>query len=132
MQIYAIRQVITAGDDFNGAAPTTEFVDTNGVRAYPTDTVGGLFDFSVLNTDLPISIRTVQLFLADATSWQIDIGDSSGDISVASGVGDATALYMPDGDLTLAPGQTLKVETSGASAAMYAVVVFAPASIGGF
>lgn len=40
-----IQQEITATNDWDGTEPTTTPAIADGIKAYPTDTQGGLFDF---------------------------------------------------------------------------------------
>jgi len=57
-------QQISAGSQFNGAAPVGAFVAANGKRTYPEGTVGGLFDMAISE---PAHIMGVQLYGAGTT-----------------------------------------------------------------
>lgn len=133
-QLYAIKQVITAGSQFTGAAPGTVSTDADGVRTYLTSTAGGLFDLltEMGASGLPIEIVNFQVFFGGQSSWTMSIVDPLGDVEVLSGTTETSLFYKPDNEqLILLPGQTLKFVTTGASTAMYAAALFAPASIGG-
>lgn len=133
-QLYAIKQIITATNQFDGTLPGTTPADSNGVRTYPTDTAGGLFDplTEMGATGIPVEIVNVQVKFGGQSSWSLVLSDPDGDVTVQSGTTEASLFYNPDEALVLLPGQTLKLSTTGATTAMYAAVLFATASIGGF
>ncbi len=134
-QIYAIKQIITATNDFDGAAATTTPADADGIRVYPTDTVGGLFDplTEMGASGIPIEVVNFQVRFGGQTSWTLSLVDVLGEVVITSGTTETSFFYDPDSEtIVLLPGQTLKLVTTGASTAMYAALLFAPASIGGF
>ena len=48
-RLYAVKHVITGGNQFDRQVPTTDPVDTtDGRRVYPADSQGGGFDFNAL------------------------------------------------------------------------------------
>jgi len=117
-----IQHLITAGSQLTGARPTTTPVIGNGMNKFPTDTVGGLFDFEQSE---PIVVHNVMADFGGSVTYSIYIvnldangGVISGEsLLVTSGTA-ATLSYVSR--LTLGHKQAVQLITSGASAAMKA------------
>jgi hypothetical protein len=117
-----IQHLATAGSQFTGARPTTTPTNGNGMNKFPTDTVGGLFDFEQsepivvhnvmadFGTSVPYSIYIVNLDAAGA----VIAGES---LLVTSGTA-ATLSYVSR--LTLGAQQAVQLITTGATLAMKA------------
>lgn len=126
-RIYAVKHNISAGANFNGLVPSTVPVITDGVKEYPADAQGGLFEFGL---DGPIGIAEVLVKFGGQTSWTLYVNDPTADLPVQSGTTETGLVYLPAADLVLMPGQKLKLVTAGASAVMWAAVLYSPAAIG--
>lgn len=114
-----IEQRITAGNDFDGLAPTTTpaYDGAKRLEQWPTDTQGGLIDFEqtevVVVTGIDIKFGgqtswTLSRVFADATEagWLFGTNES---VLVVGG---------EDTHIRLLPGMKLKLVSAGASSAM--------------
>lgn len=122
MSVRTIEQKITAASDFNGVLPTTTKVLEFDMERFPTDTVGGLFDFENSN---PLQVHQVLIKFGGQTTWSLVIVDvDTVETTLASGTTEAELLVTnqvgPLAQFILLEGQALKLVTSGASAAMVA------------
>lgn len=121
----AIVQRITVGSDFDGQAPTTTPVDDDGgIRWFPTDTQGGLFEF---DGDFHTDIRQIQIDFGGQSSWSLSMTDGVDEFLIDGGTTEA-AFYKRD-VATLPKGWKLKLVTTGASAAMTAMVWYQRSAI---
>ncbi len=121
-----IEQRITAASQFTGAAPTTAFTDDvdQGIRTFPTDTVGGLFTFALSALWWQEVERIVVQFADSATA----------DISIVNAAGNALSIYTAalGGEVVitdkfeLAPDEKIRIVTTGATLAMWARVTMRP------
>ena len=109
-----IIQSLLAGADFTSSPPATGPVVANSVSIYSENNVGGLFAF---NPTIYMSLERIRWDFGEATSFEILIGHlrggettliSSEDLDDPSG-----SVYFDNGR-TLAPGETILVNTAGA------------------
>lgn len=114
-----IEQKITATYQFNGVAPTTIKVDQYDMERFPTDTVGGLFDFGMTK---PARLEQVIVKLGGQSSWSLSLVDvDATEVVILSGT---TEVQVVNASLKLVmlEGQKLKLVTAGATTAMVARV----------
>lgn len=127
MGLFAIKQVVDAGNDFDGVAPESDPSDENGVRTYEYDTSAGLFEFPVATQGY--DIQGVQIKFGGQSTWSLSIVDGTVEITWLSGTTDTEEVWA-DVPVTIPPGATLKLVTTGASTAMQATVFFSPSQLG--
>jgi hypothetical protein len=115
-----MEQRVTAGNDFNGALPTTTVVLADNLEAFPTDVVGGLFD---LNLEAPVLVRSLELKLGGQSVWTIHKRDKDGDeLLVLCGKKETDVLLTLADSFVLTDKQKIVVRTTGATAALIARV----------
>lgn len=118
MSVAIIQQRITAGNDFNGAAPTTDPESSQDIKRYPTDTVGGLFDFGITG---PHWIANIEILFGGQTSWTIHKKDTDGDeILLWQGTDEANFVTCCCDKMQIYEGEQILLRTTGASTAMKA------------
>lgn len=123
----AIKQQISATDDFDGTLPTGTPTLNNGVYLYTEQAAGGLF-IPVRQAELPwaeVRVVGIEIRFGGQATWTISIVDTDDDevIRWAGTVEDDFAMGAEDGVILL-PNQEFKLETTGAATAMYATVKF--------
>lgn len=123
---FTIEHRITAGSQFNGAAPSTtstQSTDT-GIETFPTGTVGGLFEFDFTNYWLLV-IERISGSFADAGTVSVVIVNTAGDeISIYEGATGGDVLITDP--VRLAPDEKIKITTTGAGDGMVARVMARP------
>lgn len=128
----AIRQTMTATNDFNGAAPTAgapTFEDD--IFKHATGVAGGLFDptnayyaFEPLDA---LDLIGVELELADQTSWSVTRTDvDGGSVVLFSGTIETSFVTTEETKIVLLWGSTITLVTTGATTAMTATLKFKP------
>ncbi len=123
-RVYGILQRISATDDFDGADPGTTPVIEENIKKYPVAAVGGLFDPAHVN---PVLIRNLSAKLGGQTSWTLSMTDGTDTILIVSGTNE-TELNLKN--IAILPvNWKLELVTSGASAAMTALMVFERAHV---
>ncbi len=135
--LTCIEQRINIGKQFDGTLPTTTPADVAGVRIFPIDDAGGLFNFFPVATALPnAEDRNLKILRIDTDMAGLDAADTfyfrkvsaNGDvIFFADGPGDY--VWTPDGPdgLILAPDETLNLYTGiNAVAALFCRIVAEP------
>lgn len=136
-----IRQSMAAGSNFDGNAPESGAVPlsptwTGTLFAFADGDKGGLFDFT---SDLytfdrdPLRLIAVHLKLADQSAWSMSVLDADDNAAVIySGTTEASYFTTIENGTVLLWGSKLKLTTTGASAAMVAMVLVAPLAAGCF
>lgn len=130
-RIITERQLISAGSQFNGAAPGTTPTIAGGVKTYPAGTTGGKFD-CIWDSEIPNldvlgrhrEVLTVAIQLADQSSWALEITNGTQDYTWVDGTTETEVLITDS--MSLLPDQYLRLTTSGATAAMSMQVTFRP------
>lgn len=132
----AIRQHLTAGNNFSGVTPADgggAMTPTFASDIYKFDdmTAGGLFDPTNAMYDFERSealyLIAVEIKLADQTSWKLERSDVDDNTSTLySGTTDSYVYYAENDRRIVLWGSTLKLTTVGASATMMATLVFVP------
>lgn len=124
----AIRQTVTAGNQFDGTAPLTTAVPTvtSGLVDYPAAGAGGLFRWTNLGENPYQVLRILEIVLdfggVAVDSWALDIvEDGQPDNNFVEGGVDPGYLDR-DPQLQLHPGQSLKLTTVGATAELTATI----------
>lgn len=117
--MIAHRQVITAGSQFTGVAPGGAATTTGSMKTWATHTLGGLFD-PLLGS--PGQIVGFELKGGSQSSWTLRRvhADASVGATVFSGT---TGDYATAGGVWLGVGEKLKLESSGASTEISAVLL---------
>jgi len=132
-KVIAEKHSIDAGSQFDGQEPSTDPDLIKGVKTYSSDTQGGLFTLqpnrdSDGNYDDPDDkgqvriIRSLRVMFGGQSSWTLKITNGTDDFTWLSGTTD-TSLVVTD-NIELMPDEQLKLETTGASSAMFALVTF--------
>jgi hypothetical protein len=131
-RVIAERHSITAGSQFDGQVPSTDEDFLSGVLTYASDTQGGLFVLPPNRVskvyDVPEDkgqvrvIKSLRVMFGGQSSWTIKITNGTDEFTWLSGTTD-TSLVVTD-EIELMPNEELKLETIGASTAMFALVVF--------
>lgn len=116
-----IQQAISAGNDFDGAAPGGALTTSpEGIESYAESDAGGLFEFG---NQYPVEVVQIQIILGGQLTWSISVVDDDDDeIVLWSGTTEADFHTTAADRIVLLPGQALKLVTSTASAAMKARV----------
>ena len=122
MGYRVIQQEILAGNDFNGALPTT--TPTRGhdfEKKFPADTVGGLFEFDLKD---PEKISNIQLILGGQSAWTLSLVDDDGDeLVIWKGTTETNFCTLESDRIPIIEKQTLKLVTTGATADLKARVM---------
>lgn len=119
----AIKQTITAGNNFTGVAPTTTAALAGAVYTYPADSQGGLF--SPGNNNTTLQIVGIELDLSDQTAWDVSLIDNdSNAFLLFSGTTEGEFVTTADTIVNLLPGETVQVTTTGASQPLIATIKF--------
>jgi hypothetical protein len=131
-RIIAERHSIDAGSQFDGQVPSTDEDLINGVLTYASDTQGGLFVLPPNRVDKVCDvpedkgqvrvITSLRIMFGGQSSWTLKITNGTDDFTWLSGTTD-TSLVVTD-EIELMPDEELKLETTGASTAMFALVAF--------
>lgn len=122
-KVIAIKQTVSAGNNFTGVAPTTTPVLSGNVYTYPVDTQGGLFDPE--NSANTLILAGILLDLADQSSWKIELVDNDANpVVLFSGTTEDEFVVTSDTVVNILPGETLKLTTVGATAEIIATVKF--------
>lgn len=131
--LVAEKQQIKAGSDFNGAAPATNPDTKNHVLVYPAGTSGGLIQCILRQGIDPAAyshkriVRKLEINFGGQSTWSLSITDGTHDYIILSGTTD-TSLVVTD-VIYLAPSESLKLVTSGATNAMQAVALYEVSSV---
>ena len=122
-----IQQEITAGNDWNGTEPSTTYAIADGIKAYPTDTVGGLFDFSYADGFFLWEIeRIVADFNGVAVKGIYIRKTGYPDIPIWESVSGSEQKLLFTDKVQLAADETIVITSTGAATAMYARVTARP------
>lgn len=122
MGALVIQQQISAGNQFDGQAPSTTPARGNDLwKDYPEDSQGGLFDFELED---PALIVNVTLKLDGNTSaWSLNLVDVDGDeVTLFSGTNETSFVTTYGDRVLITQGQKLKLTTTGATGALKARV----------
>ena len=135
----AIRQEITATNDFDGTAPSGAPTFSNDIYAYIAEAAGGLFDpTDTTNYAFPqgeaLELIDVGLKLGGQSAWALSMVDPDANERVIfSGTNETSFASTEETQVIILPGGKLKLTTTGATAALIASLVIRPhhqASIG--
>lgn len=120
MSIRTIEQRVSAGNQFDGTAPTGDPVRGDDLEQYPEEAAGGLFDFGLEN---PAEINHIELKLGGQTSWSISKRDKDDvDMVLWAGTTETAFATLAEDRMPILEGQKLVLVTTGATAAMKARV----------
>jgi len=132
----AIRQHLTAGNNFSGVTPADgggAMTPTFASDIYKFDdmTAGGLFDptnamYEFERSDA-LYLIAAEMKLADQSSWKLERVDvDSNVVEIFTGTTGTYFNYSESDKVVLLWGSTLKLTTVAASAAMTATLIFIP------
>lgn len=132
----AIRQHLTAGNNFSGVTPADgggSMTPTFASDIYKFDdmTAGGLFDPTNAMYEFERSgalyLIAAEMKLADQTSWKIERVDvDSNAVEIFTGTTGTYFNYSESDKVVLLWGSTLKLTTVAASTAMTVTFIFVP------
>jgi hypothetical protein len=133
-RIIAETHRIAAGSQFTGAAPGGGSDLRSGNLIYSEAAAGGLFSLPIGRTttrpreivagdDAVRMVERITIVFGGQTSWTLNIVDVADNETLLLSGTDETDLVVTD-EIELAPGESLKLETTGASAAMRAAVQY--------
>lgn len=118
MAIRTIEQRISAGNQFDGTAPSGDAVLGTDLEQYPEEAAGGLFDFGL---DNPAEIHHIELKLGGQTSWSLSKRDKDGvDVILWAGTTETAFVTLAEDRMPILEDQKLVLVTTGATAAMKA------------
>jgi len=126
MSYLTTMQQISAGNQFDGTAPTGSRTGANGKFTFPEEAAGGLFDVGPTE---PGHLIGVQLYAAGAaalgaSSWSVTKVTAEGDeVSLFSGTTETQFVSTSADRVPLLPGEKIKVVTAGATAALRCMVM---------
>lgn len=129
--IYAIRQVVTAGNQFDGTVPDAGSpTNIHGVLTYPDDNNGGRFDFP--ESVNPYLIYSFQAYMGGApmTLWALNLIDSVGTVPLVTGTNENYIFWTPNNPAVVIPGQHVTFTTTGSNKKMYAIMIYSRAQLG--
>jgi len=126
-QFVTIQQEITAGSDWDGTAPTTTPVVADGVKSFPTDTQGGLFEFGYDAGFMLWQIERIAVDFGGVAVKGIYIRKGAVDIPIYESTLITEIKILVTDKILLAADEQLVITSSGAAAAMYARVTARPA-----
>lgn len=126
-QFVVIEQRISAGNDWDGSAPSTvPSYATKGVKAFPEDDGGGLFEWEFSSFFL-MEIQQINVSFGDAAEKSISIRRPSGpDVAIFSSSDPAEAIILITDKYQLASDEHIVIVSSGATEAMYARIIARP------
>lgn len=127
--IGTVEQSISAGGNWNDSVPTTDPVETNGVLAYPADTVGGRFDISMFDfTEVVLwQIERITINFNGVAVKDVWIRRPGGqDFYIFQSINAAENKLTITDIFKLAPDEYISVVSTGAATAMSARVVARP------
>lgn len=122
-EVLIVRQVLTAGSNFNGTVPASagrRDAQNTSILTYEEIAAGGVFFF---NPDTIYRLLRVALFVGSSTTWSVSmkynflqkevvLADNSTDPSLTP-----AGVFVLDTDLVMAPGDQIIVRTDGAGVA---------------
>ena len=127
-KFVTIQQEITAGNDWDGTAPATTAVTADGVKAYPTDTKGGLFEFDYSTGFFLWKVERIVVDFNGVAAKGIYIRKTGvPDIPIwESTLASEEKLLITD-EILLQADESLVIVSTSAANAMYARVTARPA-----
>jgi hypothetical protein len=129
MGIYTIKQQVDIGSNFTGVAPDGALTEENGVQTYAFGTVAGLFTFP--NDAGPYDIVQALIKFGGQTNWALTVEDGSYSFIWLNGTTDNQLITQAAQMVTIPPGATIKLVTTGTiTAAMEAAIMFSPSLLG--
>lgn len=126
-QFVVIEQRISAGNDWDGTPPSTEpSFATKGVKAFPEDDHGGLFEWDFTSFFL-MEIQQINIDFAGVGSKSVVIRRASGpDVVLFSSTDPLEVHILITDKFQLAFDERIAILSTGALAPMYARVIGRP------
>jgi hypothetical protein len=128
----AIRQEITAGNQFDGTAPGAAPTFANDIYAFAPAAAGGLFDptnttaFSFPQKEA-LELIDVGLAMIGQSAWSLSMVDPDANERVLfSGTNETSFASTEETQIIVLPGAKLKLTTTGATGVMTASLVLQP------
>lgn len=123
-----IEQRISAGNDWDGTAPDTtpDYETTPGVKAFPEDDAGGLFEFDFTSYFL-MEVQQINVDFAGVGTKSIVIRRTSGpDVPIFSSTDPLETTVLITDKFQLAADEKVAILSAGAAAPMYARIIARP------
>lgn len=126
-QFVVIEQRISAGNDWDGTLPsTTPSFASKGVKAFPEDTHGGLFQWNFASFFL-MEIQQINIDFAGVGGKSVVVRRPSGpDVLIYSSTDPLEISVLITDKFQLAADENIVIESTGAVAAMYARIIGRP------
>jgi hypothetical protein len=118
-------QSISAGNQFDGTAPSGTPTVDNDKKSYPEAAAGGLFDFG---HSTPQHVVGIELYAdgasdLDCSAWSVKkVTAEADEFVVFSGTTEEEFVMRRESRFLLRENEKIKVETTGASVAMHCMV----------
>lgn len=132
-QFVVIEQRIAAGNDWNGAVPALagtpldpDYTTVKGVKATGEGDEGGLFEWDFTSYFL-IEVQQINIDFNGVVTKSVAIRRASGpDVLIFSSTDGAESNILITDKFQLARDETIVIESTGASTAMYARIIARP------
>lgn len=128
----AIRQQITAGNQFDGTAPGSAPTFADDIYKFAAATAGGLFDpTDTAKYSFPqkeaLELIDVGLTLVGQSAWSLSLVDPDAvERVVFSGTTETSFASTEETQVIILPGSKLKLTTTGATGALTAALTIQP------
>lgn len=126
-QFVVVEQRISAGNDWDGTTPsTTPSYATKGVKVFPEDDQGGLFEWDFASFFL-MEIQQINVDFNGAGTKSVVIRRASGpDVQIFNSTNPAESNILITDKFQLASDENLVIISTGAANAMYARIIARP------
>lgn len=128
-QFVVIEQRITAGNDWDGTVPsTTPDFAIKGVKKFPTDVAGGLFEFDFTAFFL-MEVQQISVVFAGVGTKSIVIrgpGGVADDFEIFKSTDPLEVNILITDKFQLSPDENIVILSTGAANAMFARVIGRP------
>lgn len=126
-QFVVVEQRISAGNDWDGTTPsTTPSYATKGVKSFPEDDQGGLFEWDFSSLFL-MEVQQINVDFNGVAAKSIVIRRASGpDVLIFSSTDPAESNILITDKLQLAADEQIAILSTGAAGAMYARIIARP------
>lgn len=126
-QFVVIEQRIAAGSDWDGTTPTTTpSYAAKGIKAFPEDVAGGLFEFDFTSYFL-IEVQQISVDFGGVGTKSIVVRRAAGpDVPIFSSTDPLETTVLITDKFQLATDEKIVILSTAAAAAMYARIIARP------